>query len=538
MGKVGAVMGDPASVGLCRGDRTIAGSGLLTQPPQPADRPAQPSVALGVPAAVAMVIADWLTGAAGDSAKEIAPKVRAKRGGGLLVDLAGHVAGRIGRRADLEGLSGLAARPLDDGDLADLCQVGNALSERRLLNAAEALIEAGWSVEANRRQPLALTYGLILVTAQRAPEALELLKDSTAAKPEDPTAWYNLALTYVFLADYDRAWPAFRKALEYSPGNPRIKASWALALLSAGQPERAWPLYEGRMALGDQRRRHTQPKPMWHGAPYPGETLFVYGEQGFGDFIQFARYLPAVKQRGGRLVVGCRKPLIPLLSRMDCLDAVVPFDPGGPTPKHDQRVPVMSLAQYVDPRLERAGMDKPYLGAPRRKGLPSAGKTPRVGLAWGCSPTGSGAAFKRVPTPALAPLIETGAGARWFSLQFEADVNAELADVPFGGAISQKLSSTMKDFADAAANLTAMDLIITTDTATAHLAGAMGLPAWVLLQRYADWRWGVTGDTMPWYPSLRLFRLEEVGAWQPLIAQVSKALEAWLQEWRPPERKQ
>jgi len=143
-----------------------------------------------------------------------------------------------------------------------------------------------------------------------------------------------------------------------------------------------------------------------------------------------------------------------------------------------------------------------------------------------------------VPTPLLAPLIETGAAARWFSLQFEADVNAELSDVPFGHTISQKLSGAMKDFGDAAANLTAMDLIITTDTATAHLAGAMGLPAWVLLQRYADWRWGENGDTMPWYPSLRLFRLEEVGAWQPLIATVSKALEAWLQDWRPPTRKQ
>lgn len=183
-------------------------------------------------------------------------------------------------------------------------------------------------------------------------------------------------------------------------------------------------------------------------------------------------------------------------------------------------------------------MDKPYLGAPPRKGLPRTGKMPRIGLAWGCSPTGSGAAFKRVPTPLLAPLIETGAAARWFSLQFEADVNAELSDVPFGDTISQKLSGAMKDFGDAAANLTAMDLIITTDTATAHLAGAMGLPAWVLLQRYADWRWGANGDTMPWYPSLRLFRLEEVGAWQPLIATVSKALEAWLQEWRPPRRKQ
>lgn len=506
--------------------------------PRSEAKPAQPSVALGVPAAVAMAIADWLAGAPGDGAQEIALKVRAKRGNGLLVDLAGYVADRIGQAADLDELAGLATRHLGDGDLADLAQVTNALSERRQLAAAQVLVEAGWSVGANRRQPLTMTYGLMLVTAQRAPEALEPLKTSTVEKPDDATAWFNLALAYVFLCDYDQAWPAFRKALGLSPRNPRIMASWGLALLTAGLPERAWPLYEGRMALGDQRKRHDQPTPMWHGAPYPGETLFVYGEQGFGDFIQFARYLPAVKELGGQLVIGCRKPLIPLLSRMDCVDAVVAFDPGGPTPKHDQRVPVMSLAQYVDPRLERAGMDQPYLGAPPHKGLPRAGKTPRIGLAWGCSPTGSGAAFKRVPTPLLAPLIETGAAARWFSLQFEADVNAELSDVPFGDTISQKLSGAMKDFGDAAANLTAMDLIITTDTATAHLAGAMGLPAWVLLQRYADWRWGENGDTMPWYPSLRLFRLEEVGAWQPLIAKVSKALEAWLQDWRPPTRKQ
>lgn len=480
-----------------------------------------------------MAIAEWLEGTSGTGAGEIAAKVAAKRGSGLLVDIAAAVAGGA---AGIAGLAALAARPLTDGDLADLSQVAGSLAERRQAGPATALVEAAWSVEANRRQPLTLSLGLMLVAAQRPDEALEPLTTSTVEKPDDATAWFNLALAYVFLADFDMAWPAFRRSLEQSPGNARIKASYGLALLTAGLPEQAWPLYESRMALPDQRKRHEQPTPMWHGAPYPGETLFVYGEQGFGDFIQFARYLPAVKALGGRLLVGCRKPLIPLLSPLNCVDAVVQFEPGGPTPKHDLRVPVMSLAQYVDPRLARAGMNQAYLAAPRRSGLPRAGKTPRIGLAWGCSPTGSGAAFKRVPTALLAPLIATGPQARWFSLQFETDVNAELASVPFGEKISQSLSGSMVDFGDAAANLTAMDLIITTDTATAHLAGAMGLPAWVLLQRYADWRWGLAGDTMPWYPSLRLFRLDAVGAWAPLIDSVSAALETWLAGW--PESKQ
>lgn len=514
----------------------IASPGLLTQTPEQAPKPSQKPVALGVPAAVAMAVGDWISGKPAIDATEIAAKVKARRGSGLLVDVANHVAGMPDASAPMSGLADLSARELTDGDLADLGQVAASLSDRKCLAPAEALVEAAWSVSSNRRQPLIMTYGLIMVAAQRPADALEALKRSAADKPDDATAWFNLALVYVFLSDYEQAWPSFRRALELSPGNPRIKASYGLALLTAGQPEQAWPLYEGRMALPDQRKRHNQPTSMWHGGPYPGETLFVYGEQGFGDFIQFARYLPMVKALGGRLVVGCRKPLIPLLSEMDCIDAVVAFEPGSQTPKHDLRVPVLSLAQYVDPRFERTAMAAPYLSAPARKGLPRAGKTPRIGLAWGCSPTGSGAAFKRVPTELLAPLMAIK-GPRWFSLQFEADVNAELATVPFGDKINQSLSGSMASFGDAAANLTAMDLIITTDTATAHLAGAMDKPAWVLLQRFADWRWGVADDTMPWYPSLRLFRLEQVGAWQPLIGRVSAGLEVWLKDWHTSRKK-
>jgi hypothetical protein len=221
---------------------------------------------------------------------------------------------------------------------------------------------------------------------------------------------------------------------------------------------------------------------------------------------------------------------------MDCVDEVVGYDPGGPTPKHDLRVPAMSLAQYVDPRFERIEMDAPYLSYPTIKGLPRAGKTPRIGLGWGCSPTGSGAAYRRVPTHLLEPLIALK-GPRWYSLQFEQDVNAELAAMPFGAKVSQSLSDRRPDFAEAAANAAAMDLVITTDTANAHLAGAIGQQTWVLLQRHADWRWGLAGDTTPWYPSMRLFRLEQVGDWQSLIGQVSAALEDWLKQWQVSQSK-
>jgi len=264
--------------------------------------------------------------------------------------------------------------------------------------------------------------------------------------------------------------------------------------------------------------------PMWLGEPgIEGQTILLHAEQGLGDTVQFIRYAPLVKARGARVMALVQAPLAPLLRGMDGIDQVIGY--GEDLPGFDTHCALMSLPRAFRTEPDTIPAQVPYVRPPadrlrawgERLG-PKAGRR-RVGLAW----SGSTSVWNRaVPLAMLAPLLDRD-DIEWHAAQTEI-YDTDRPDLArFPGLVDH--GPALADFADTAALLAHMDLVISVDTALAHLAGAMGLPVWTLLPLGADYRWRTSGDTCPWYPTMRLFRQTALRDWAPVVAAVNQALD-------------
>jgi hypothetical protein len=258
---------------------------------------------------------------------------------------------------------------------------------------------------------------------------------------------------------------------------------------------------------------------MWDGSPLDGRTILIHFEQGFGDAIQVARYLPLVAQRGGRVILEMPDDLIELIKRVGGVAEVVRMN--DPLPPFDVYLPIMSLPCVFQTRLETIPRDVQYLDASETRVQRFAEKLtgvarPRVGIVW---------AGKSVPDPlrSVQPALLTqlaDTGVRWVSLQ-KGEANAsslphELSTID--------LAPDLRDFADTAAAMINLDLILTIDTAAAHLAGALGRRTWTLIPFSPDWRWMTQREDCPWYPTMRLFRQARRGDWSNVIDAVAAEL--------------
>lgn len=299
------------------------------------------------------------------------------------------------------------------------------------------------------------------------------------------------------------------------------EATWEAAhckLLFGDLPE-AWELFESRLRLaqpGGLPQDHPH-HPRWQGEPFPGRTLLVEFEQGLGDTLMFARFLAQAKARGGQVLLRAQTQLAGLLATCPGVDAVVPRDQ--PLPPFDLHVPLLSLPGLFGTGLADLPGPIPYLRVPDQvpnrgalaKALaPGQGRI-RVGLAWAGNPIHKRDTERSLPAALLAPLA-TLAGVAWYSFHWGSDAP------PLPGVVP--LSPHLASFSDTAYALSAMDLVITVDTSLAHLAGAMGVPALVLLHRFPDWRWLLERSDSPWYPTLRLYRQPTAGAWPPVVQQI------------------
>jgi len=318
------------------------------------------------------------------------------------------------------------------------------------------------------------------------------LRHAVALEPGMTEAWYNLGRVSEDL-------PAFERALAIQPDHAVAHTAYGAALLGHGRMEQGWREYEWRWQtpLFAPHRRYF-PQPRWQGE---GGTVLLHGEQGFGDMIQFARYaIPAA--RLARIILEVPEPLVRLMRGIDGVDAVVAR--GATLPLFDYHCPLMSLPQlFPDPP------PAPYLSAGDWPALPGHGR--KIGLVWSGSSQFHDHRRKAVPLEALAPLWKIP-GVAWFSLQLGAPCPPEITD----------LAPRLTDFAETAAALSRLDLLITVDTAVAHLAGALGRPAWLMLSLPLDWRW--RGD---WYSSLRHFPQKTPGDWESVIADLVSALDGW-----------
>ncbi|WP_049758140.1 tetratricopeptide repeat protein [Phenylobacterium zucineum] len=301
---------------------------------------------------------------------------------------------------------------------------------------------------------------------------------------------------------YRESEESLNRALTLRPGSDLARVGLAYALLARGAFAQAWPLLEARAgAAPDLVPPVTASYPEWRGEPLAGKSILVWVEQGFGDQIMMARFVAALRAQGASVTLGCRTALAALFAPL--ADRLIAIDAGGSVevPRHDYWTRYFSLPGRLGVTLETLP-GAPYLAAPADRRERWSGWS-GVGLAWEASATGAAARSKSLPEPDVRALL--GLGLRSLSPQ---DTGA-------------------RDFADTAAILERLDLVVSIDTAVAHLAGALGRPVWILLPYAADWRW-MTGRTdSPWYPTARLFRQPAPGQWAPVAAQVREALAAW-----------
>ncbi len=360
--------------------------------------------------------------------------------------------------------------------------------------------------------------------------ATRALEDVVARAPQHVPAWQTLGAVRSFAWDHDGAEAAFQRALALTPAAASTQFGVASARLGRGEFATGWAAFEQRQDRAAELGASFAAIPVWDGRDFDG-TLVVYGEQGFGDVLQFARFIPLAKRhvRGVVLLLGGdHAALAPLLVTLDADVRVITDVADVPKTAPLARISILSLPHRLAIDVKGLGMATPYLHAPadrigvwahRLASLPH----PRVGLAWSVLARdvhGFVTRHKSIPPQVLAPLLRHE-GVSFVTLQPgpQGDPAAFGRD---GGRIVDA-RSFLRDFADTAALVAELDLVISADTAVAHLAGALGVPVWMLDRLNCCWRWRGGSDSSPWYPSMRIFRQARFGDWSDVGTRVGAA---------------
>ncbi|MEO5335909.1 MAG: tetratricopeptide repeat protein [Magnetospirillum sp. WYHS-4] len=364
--------------------------------------------------------------------------------------------------------------------------------------------------------------GNALRDANRMEESVAAHRRAVELADGSVEAVYNLALAQRDAGDLAAAMRGFEDVLRRQPDHVDCHWDRALGFLVTGDLKRGFEEYEWRWKL-DRSPPRQFPQPAWDGSALKGRSLLVHQEQGFGDMIQFVRYLPILKRShpDSTVILECQPELARLFSGVPGADRVVVQ--GGSLPPFDVHIPLLSLARVFSTSLETVPASIPYLRAPEMHSvhLPAPPDQLKVGLAWAGKPSHRNDRNRSVSFERFLPLLEV-ADVFFFSLQ-KGESAADL-DRLCTEALIMDIGPRMQDFADTAAALQQLDLLIGVDTSVVHLAGALGRPAWVLLPYSPDWRWLLDRADNPWYPSLRLFRQNHPGQWDDVFLKVRDAL--------------
>ena len=358
-------------------------------------------------------------------------------------------------------------------------------------------------------------------------QARDSYRRATEFDPGHVSAWNNLGIALRDLGRPDEAVEAYRRALALRPDAAEIRYNQSMALLEGGRFAEGWPEYEARFAAGDVPAREFA-RPRWRGEDIAGKTLLVWAEQGFGDSLLFARCVGLLAGRGARVVFEVQPHLARLMGDLAGADLVIAA--GESLPPFDLQVPLLSLPGLLGIRLDTIPAASPYLAADptlaetwrRRLAETSDGRL-KIGLAWAGNPRQKNNVNRSLPPAELAGLLALPA--TFYSLQ---QGDAAMALNRSGAGRVVDLGPHLTDFAETAAALAGLDLIVSVDTAVAHLAGALGCPTWTLLAFAPDWRWLRDRTDSPWYPTMRLFRQDQPRDWVPVVARVEATVAALL----------
>jgi Tfp pilus assembly protein PilF len=354
-------------------------------------------------------------------------------------------------------------------------------------------------------------------------EAIDCYHQAIQLKPDYLDAHNNLGNAFRAKRQSAEALKWYEEALRKSPNHSQVRVSRALLWLQLGQFKQGFAEYEWRL----QCKEYAIPafsQPMWDGSPLDGRAILIYGDHGMGDTLQFIRYAPQVKARGGRVIATVREPLARIIASCPGVESVIPE--GAPLPEYAVYIPAMSLPRVFGTTLESIPAQVPYLTADpaliERWGE-QIGRDARfrIGIAWQGNPSYARDRQRSFPLTLFEPIARLD-GVRLYSLQKDSGTE-QIAAASSRFAVTD-LGSRLTDFMDTAAVMMNLDLVISPDTSIVHLAGALGVPVWVALPFESDWRWLLDRDDSPWYPTMRLFRQTRAGDWGDVFRRITEAL--------------
>ena len=366
--------------------------------------------------------------------------------------------------------------------------------------------------------------GLALYDLGRYAEAFEAHERVLAALPDHAGAWLHRGRALAALNRHEEALASYGKAGAIRRNDPDIHFCEALALLTLGEYRRGFAKYESRWRRSGMPPQRSRGKSLWLGEyPLHRKTILLHAEQGLGDTIQFARYTPMLAGTGAQVLLEVQPELTALMATLPGSAKIIAR--GETPPPFDAHCPLGSLPLALHTEQATVPANIPYLAADDRLVAKWSGrlgglKRPRIALAWSGNASHFNDRNRSLPFSALAPLFSIPA--QFLSLQRE--VRSGHAQTLANEARVVHLGNELGDFIDTAAVIALCDLVISADTAVAHLAGALGRPLWVLVPFVPDWRWTLNGDSSPWYPRARLFRQTSLGDWDGVIARVRAAL--------------
>ena len=404
-------------------------------------------------------------------------------------------------------------------------RVNSGIAHAALGSSEQAVAEFDSALSIVPGHPVAhYNRGLALHDLGRYAAALDALERVLASAPEHAGAWLGRGRALAALNRLDEAVASYGKAGAIRKEDPDVHFSEAMALLALGDYRRGFEKYEARWRRSGMPAQKSRGRPLWLGEyPLARKTVLLHAEQGFGDTIQFARYVPLLAATGAKVVLEVQSELTALMARLD-----------GGAANHRARRYAAALRRALPARQPAAGVaDRARHGAGgnslplRRRGI--------FGQMVGAHRRARASAYRHrlvgqrhhfndrnrsIPFAQLAPLFSVPA--RFVSIQ--RDVRGEDAEQLASESRVTHVGGELANFTDTAAVIALADLVITADTAVAHLAGAMGRPLWVLIPFQPDWRWTLDGETSPWYPTARLFRQASLGDWDGVIARVAAEL--------------
>ena len=370
--------------------------------------------------------------------------------------------------------------------------------------------------------------GAVLDRLDRFEEAIASFDRAIAVSPDYANAFYHRGRALKELQRRDAALASYRQAIALDPENAAAHWEAGLLALLVGDLAAGWPGYGWRFKVKEVASEpRAFPQPQWRDdAPLAGRTILLHAEQGFGDTIQFVRYAPLIAARGATVVLEVQRPLATLLHGIAGVSRLVCR--GEALPEFDLHCPMASLPLAFATTLDTIPARLPYLRPPAeriaawRRRLPTTPpRAPRVGLVWSGDARHKNDGRRSMAFETLAPLVALP-GIDFISLQKGAREADAQALRRCGNVID--IATELEDFADTAAVISLLDLVITVDTSVAHLAGSLGKPVWILLPVAVDWRWLLDREDSPWYPTARLFRQASAGDWPGVIARVRQEL--------------